>query len=163
MALRRGKIKGGRRGVIDSAAPHATQMVVFRRIGVEAGLAAGVFEFLDHSHPSQQVQVAVDRAQAHFRQSSPDKLVEFYRCWVGRNRLQFLENYLPLPRLAAMAFLAPTRQFAGRQQNILSGLRRAPIGHNVSLDDVGRSLSFVGKSRSSDGLVIFITRIITNK
>ncbi|MGA2254754.1 MAG: hypothetical protein ABSG53_08845 [Thermoguttaceae bacterium] len=82
MTFRTGKIKGGRQGVIDPATAHATQVIVLGRIGVETGLATGVFEFLDQSHPSQQVQVAVYRAQAYFRQSPPDELVDLYHRWV---------------------------------------------------------------------------------
>ena len=82
MVFRASKIKGGRHGVINPAAAHATQVIVLGRIGVVAGLAAGMFEFLDQTHPSQQVQVAVNRTQAHFRQSPPNDLVEFYRRWV---------------------------------------------------------------------------------
>ena len=53
MIFRSGKIKGGRHGVIDPATAHAAQMIVFRCIGIEAGLAARVFQFLDLAHPNQ--------------------------------------------------------------------------------------------------------------
>ena len=138
MVFRSGKIKGGRHGVIDPAAAHAAQVIVFRRIGVEAGLAAGVFQFLDLAHPSQQVQVAVDRAQAYLRQSPPHKLVEFHRRWVGRDRLQFLENDLPLPRLAALAFPRVPRPLGRKRPDSRPQIQ---TGHNFAPWRSGRRRS----------------------
>ena len=75
MIFRTGKIKGGCHHVIDSPATHAAQMIMLGRIGVEAGFAAGMFEFLDQARSGQQIQVAVDRAQADSRQSPPHEFV----------------------------------------------------------------------------------------
>ncbi len=84
-------------------------MIVLGRIGIEAGLAAGMLFFLDQAHPCQQIEIAVDRAKTDPRQPPPDELVEFYRRRVGSNRLQFLENHLALPCFAALAGLMPAR------------------------------------------------------
>jgi hypothetical protein len=46
----RGKIKGGRHNIVEATTAHATEMVVLGRIGVEAGLAAGIFQFFNHPH-----------------------------------------------------------------------------------------------------------------
>ncbi len=116
MIFRTGEIKGGRHDVIDSSATDTTQMIVFGRIGVKAGLAAGVFEFLDHTHPGEQVKVTVDCAQADSRQSPANELVEFQGSGMGSNRLQFLQNHLPLRRFAAMASLSAVRRRARRRQ-----------------------------------------------
>ncbi len=80
-------------------------MVVLRSICIKAGLTAGMFELFDQTHPSQQVQITIYGAKAHFRQSLPNDFMEFYRCRVGFDGLQFFENDLPLPRLAALASL----------------------------------------------------------
>jgi len=120
MVFWRGQIKGGCPCVIDSSAAQATQVIVLGRIGIKAGIAAGVFEFLDQSHPSQQVKVAVNRAQTHLRQSPPDEVMEFNRRRMGSDSPQFLENDLPLPRLAAMACLEPARRVAGCRRLIIS-------------------------------------------
>ena len=121
MIFRRGKIKGGRHCVIDSSAAHAAQMIVLGRIGIETGIAARVFKFLDQPHPSQQVKVAVNRAQAHLRQSPSDEFMEFDRRRMGCDRLQLLENDLPLPRFAATTASEPARRWADSQQSHLTG------------------------------------------
>ncbi len=110
MILRRGKIKGGPHDVIDPSAAHAAQMVVYGRIGIKAGITAGVFKFLDQTYPSQQVKVAVNRAQTHLRQSPPNAFVELDRGRMRSHRLQFLENDLSLPRSAAMALMEAVRR-----------------------------------------------------
>lgn len=107
MVFQRGKIKGGRHCVVDASATDATQMIVLGRIPVETGIAAGVFEFLDQAHSSEQVKVAVYGAQADIGKSPPDEVVEFHRRRMGSNRLQLLKNNLPLPRLSAMACRMP--------------------------------------------------------
>jgi hypothetical protein len=104
MIFRTGKIKGGCHDIVDPSAADAAQVIVLRLIGVEAGLAARVFEFLDQAHPEQQVKVSVDGAQADFRQSRLDELEELHGGRVGSDRLQFLQNHLPLPRFAALPF-----------------------------------------------------------
>ncbi len=51
MIFRTGKIKKGCDYIVDPSAADAAEMIVVGRIGVEAGLAAGVFEFRDQTHP----------------------------------------------------------------------------------------------------------------
>ncbi len=125
--FRRRKFKGGCRKVVDPPAADAAEMVVLGRIGIEAGLAAGMLFFLDQAHPRQQVQITVDRAQADPRQPPPDKLVEFHRRRVGSNRLQFLKNHLPLPGFAALAARLPARRLGERRAR-REGLSPSSIG-----------------------------------
>jgi len=111
-----GKIKGECPYVIDPSTAHAAQMIVFGRIRIETGLAARVLKFLNQSHPSHQIQVAIDRAQTHSRQPRPDEFVEFSGGWVRSNRLQFFENDLPLASFTVLSYFHRVPCRAGRQQ-----------------------------------------------
>ena len=89
-------------------------MVVLGRIGVEAGLAAGVFQLFNHPHAGQQIQVAVDRAQTHLWQPTPDELVKLTRRRVRSHRSQLFQNNLPLPRIAVLALAGARKPIATR-------------------------------------------------
>ncbi len=70
------KFKGGCGNIVDSLALHTPDMAVRCDIAIEAGLGIAHFDLLDHARPGEQFEIAIDRAEADFRNTAADNLIQ---------------------------------------------------------------------------------------
>jgi hypothetical protein len=86
--------------IVNSAAPHATQMVVPGDVAIETGLDARKFQFSDDASPSQQLQIPVNGAQTDFVDPPTDNFVKRNGRGMRLELLQLLQDDLSLPSTA---------------------------------------------------------------
>jgi hypothetical protein len=94
------KFKGGAWSVVDPHAKHTAQMIVKVHVSVVAGFATAKSQFVCQAHLVEQLQIAIDRAQADFRQLTAHYCIKLRS---GRMRMQLLkcfQNKSSLPRIA---------------------------------------------------------------
>jgi hypothetical protein len=94
------KVKRGAVNIVHPTAFHAANMMVGSQIAIESGLFAAELQLLYHARPRQQVQVAIHRSQADFREAVKDNPVNARCGGVRAELLKLLQNHLPLLRVA---------------------------------------------------------------
>jgi hypothetical protein len=87
------KVKRHGRNVVHAAASLATHVVVALEIAVKTGFRSGKFQFTDHSHSGQELQISIYGAEADFWETTSNELVQ-HRCGgVRGDFLEFLQNH----------------------------------------------------------------------